>query len=500
MIEAEGPVRAFFSCCLVKPEQDEPEGEIEESPQWKAKDDSAQDAPDTADGVIHDLVSAHVHGSFRQVFVHSLSARRPRYGGRRQENQTGFGTGELCGRKRDRNMRVLVISHMYPNPVNPMSGIFVHNQNKALVGSGAEVQVVCPIPRFPLYPKWKGYRNLPEKTELDGIPVHYVPTWMFPGGLFFSLYGSLYIRALHGRLRQIRDEFPFDLIHCHTIYPDGYAGAMLKEEFGVPVVSTVHGSDLLLYPKRSRGVFKNTLEALKRCDRVITVSERLRREAFSMHPETDAVTVYNGFDPKRFHPVNQVEARKHLGLSETGKMILFVGNLLPVKGVHFLLQAFKGSGAADLGSRLVLVGDGPLRAALEKQADELGIGGQVDFAGRRPHDEIPVWIAAADVVVLTSLSEGLPSILLETMGSGRPMVATDVGGIAEVLRDGETGLIARPKDTDHIAECIRRILVEDGLAERMGERALLLSRELTWEQNAKNTLECYRQVLERKTL
>ncbi|WP_124728464.1 glycosyltransferase family 4 protein [Staphylospora marina] len=397
-------------------------------------------------------------------------------------------------------MRVLVISHMYPNPVNPMSGIFVHNQNRALAGKGAEVRVVVPIPRFPLYPKWKGYRSLPAQTVIDGILVHHVPTLMFPGGFFFRMYGDLYIRSLREAIRNIREAFPFDVIHAHTAYPDGFAAAALKEEFGVPAVCTAHGSDLLLYPARDRKVHDRTVESLRGNDRVITVSRRLEREARKMCPEADVRTVYNGFDPERFKPVSREEARKRLGLGVTGPMILYVGNLLPVKGVHFLLQAFKRAEAAELGATLVLVGDGPLRASLERQARELGIAGNVKFMGRRPHEEIPDWISASDMVVLTSLSEGLPSILLESMGCGRPMVATDVGGISELLVDGETGLLARPKDPEQIAECLRRMLTEEGLRERLAGRALDRSRELVWEQNANTVLACFRELTERKTL
>lgn len=396
--------------------------------------------------------------------------------------------------------RILVISHMYPNGVNPMAGIFVQNQTKALQEAGLDVRVVAPMPSFPLYPKWRGYRRLPGRMVREGIPVHYVPTRMFPGGFFFSQYGNYYIDSLRKVISSIREEFSFDLIHCHTIYPDGYAGAKLKEEFGVPVVSTIHGSDILLYPKRNKGVHARTLRALQGNDHVIAVSDRLKREALAMWPDLSVSTIYNGFDPKQFFPVAKEEARRRLGLPEREKSVLFVGNLLPVKGVHFLLQAFKQIVPDGNGIRLYLVGDGPLRAELARQAEELGIAAHVTFLGRKPYDEIPLWISSADVVALTSLSEGLPSILLETMGCGRPMVATDVGGISEVLRNGETGWLVPSENVEHIAASLREILEDEELCRRMGEQALEASKSLTWEQNAARTKECYKEVIERKSL
>jgi N-acetyl-alpha-D-glucosaminyl L-malate synthase BshA len=398
------------------------------------------------------------------------------------------------------SLRVLVVSHMYPNPVNPMSGIFVHNQVKALLAAGVEVRVVVPVPSLPLYPKWKGYRGLRGEHVRDGVKVRYVPTRMFPGGLFFGLYGHLYHRALKDAVAEIRKEFPFDLIHCHTIYPDGFAGGLLKRDFGVPVVSTVHGSDILLYPKRGRSVWQSTKQALAWSDHVITVSDRLKREAEAMEPNVKVTTVYNGFAPDTFYPREKAEARAALGLEAGGKILLYVGNLLPVKGVHFLLEAFQRVSRKDESLRLVLVGDGPLRSSLEKRVEELGLGGKVHFVGRRPHEEIPVWLGAADAVVLTSLSEGLPSILLESMGAGRPMVATDVGGIREVLQDGVTGFLAPARDVEAIGDRLESLLLDDARLKAMGTAALEASARFTWEANARKTKECYEQILERKTL
>ncbi|MBA4495984.1 glycosyltransferase family 4 protein [Paenactinomyces guangxiensis] len=399
------------------------------------------------------------------------------------------------------SLHVLVISHMYPNPVNSMSGIFVHNQMKALKEAGVRIQVVSPIPFFPLYPKWKGYRHLPRQTVLDGITVHYVPTLMFPRGMFFSAYGHLYWRSIKRVIAEIRRDFPFDLIHCHTIYPDGYAGARLKNDFGVPVISTIHGSDIMLYPRKNSSVRQKTVEALRENDQIITVSERLLTEAVSMTPGIEVQTVYNGFDPARFYPVEQKKAQEQLGIPLTGKKLLFVGNLLPVKAVHDLLSAFAAVAAQAEDVHLYLVGDGPLRSSLHNQAAQLGLLQRVTFMGRRPYEEIPAWINSADAVVLSSLSEGLPSILLETMGCGKAMVATDVGGISEILRDGETGFLVQPGKPEQLSRCLGKILVEQTeLLKTMGEKALSVSKQLTWQQNAQNTRVLYDRVLKRKSL
>jgi teichuronic acid biosynthesis glycosyltransferase TuaC len=399
------------------------------------------------------------------------------------------------------SQRILVISHMYPNPVNPMSGIFVHNQCKALKEKGVEIQVVSPIPRFPLYPKWKRYKEIPNKLELDGIPVTYVPTWMFPGGFFFHKYGELYVQSLEYELEKIKKEFPFDLIHCHTIFPDGFAGGVLSKRMGVPVISTIHGSDIMLYPKRNQAIYDQTVKSLSSNDRVVTVSERLLLEAKKMVPDIQGMTIYNGFDPDRFYPIEKVTAREQLGLPVRGKNLLFVGNCYEVKGINYLLQAFAKVVNAKEDIHLYLVGDGPLRSQLEKQTADLGIGKHVSFMGRKPYEEIPIWIGAADALVLSSLSEGLPSILLESMGCGRPMIATEVGGIPEILKDSETGLLVKPRDVDGLVNAIRRMFLEETeIVDRLGEQAYQASKELTWSRNAEKLLNCYADVLKQKTL
>jgi glycosyltransferase involved in cell wall biosynthesis len=255
-----------------------------------------------------------------------------------------------------------------------------------------------------------------------------------------------------------------------------------------------------LYPKRSRAIYIKTCQALQQNDLIITVSKRLLEEAKKMIPDIEGKTIYNGFNPNQFAPMDQKVAREQLGLSINGKQLLFVGNLLPVKGVNYLLDAFAQVAAHVPEVYLHLVGDGPLRSTLEQQVEKLKLKERVSFKGRRPYEEIPMWVNSADAVVLSSLSEGLPSILLETMGCGKPMIATDVGGIAEILQHGKTGFLVPSKQVKELSESMLTILQEEGLGIQMGTNALEASKELTWQQNAVNILQIYKDVSNRKSL
>lgn len=393
------------------------------------------------------------------------------------------------------SLKVLVISHMYPNPANPMSGIFVHNQVKALAKEGVQLQVISPIPRFPLYPKWRDYRKFPVTATMAEIPIRYVPTWMFPGGFFFSAYGCFYYSSLYPVLSECWQTSSFDLIHCHTIYPDGYAGTLLKKTFQVPIITTIHGSDIRLYPFKSAGVYRRTEKALHGSNYVVTVSERLKRDVRQLAAGVEVTTVYNGFDSERFYPQAQYKARERLDLPSSGKIILFVGNLYKVKGLHDLLEAFSGLAERYPDTQLVIVGDGPLRSELKKRAREKSIHDRVRFMGRRPYDEIPLWINASDIVTLSSLSEGLPSVVLEAMGCGKPMVATDVGGISEVLQHQKTGFLVPPRQPEELQRHIEILLMDnEGLNLDMGERAYTQAGAFTWKRNAEQMLKLYEQV------
>ncbi|WP_091832741.1 glycosyltransferase family 4 protein [Marininema halotolerans] len=394
------------------------------------------------------------------------------------------------------NVKALIISHMYPNPANPMAGIFVHNQVKALREEGVECRVLSPIPHLPFYPKWRDYQRFPRTATMDGIPIRYVPTFMVPGGWFFSAYGYFYFKALQNEVAELRRQFSFDLIHCHTIFPDGYAGTKLKDAFSTPVVSTIHGSDIRLYPQQSKGVYRRTEEALRRNNHVITVSEELKRDAQKLIAGVEASTVYNGFDPHRFSPTCQKEARDQLGVPQDIKSILYVGNLYKVKGLHVLIDAFARLAATDDQVALYLVGGGPLEGELQRQAKQAGVRERIHFIGRRPHEEIPIWINSCDVVALTSLSEGMPSIIMEAMGCGKPVVATDVGGISEVLQHRRTGFLVKPERPEETAQCLSILLAEnEGLAYDMGERAFTESGALTWKRNAEQIISLYERVL-----
>jgi len=392
---------------------------------------------------------------------------------------------------------VLVLSHVFPNPCNPVAGTYVLDQVKALRELGVKVFVVSPSPWPPpllgFLPRVGKFHAVPNRSEVAGCLIEYPRVLTFPGQTVY-MEGLLYYLRCRSLVRKLVRENGVTLIHAHMILPDGLAAVLLGKELKVPVVCTLHGSDIRIYPHRDRITRWLTKWALRNADHLLAVSSELKNKALSLSPRAKISVVCNGADPSAFMPMSKAESRARLGLLPGKKIVLFVGNIKQVKGIEFLLQAISQLRRDDL--QLCLVGEGESRPALISMAHRLGIAEQCKFAGRQPHDEIAFWLTAADCVVLPSLSEGLPTILVEAMFCGTPVVATDVGGVPEIVQNRRTGLLVKPQDSESLAQAIAEILADPDLSSELVQlaRAQVQGR-LTWDANARATIAAYDNVL-----
>jgi hypothetical protein len=308
------------------------------------------------------------------------------------------------------------------------------------------------------------------------------------------MYGAFYYLGCLRAVRRLVRDRGIQMIHAHAILPDGFAAVLLGQTLNLPVVCTVHGSDINIYPFRNRCTRQATIWALRRVDRLITVSRRLRENVVTLAGPLDAEVVHNGADPTRFAPIPKRDCRSRLNLPLEKKIVLFVGNLFSVKGVEYLLKAF--AKLELFNTTLYVVGDGVLREPLCSLAANLGIQQSTVFVGQKPHEEIPLWLSAADCLVMPSLSEGLPTLLAEAILCRVPIVATEVGGIPEILSQGDNAVLVRPKDSVALADAIRAQLAADRRSFGAVDQAEASARaKLTWEANAEKTLAVYRRAV-----
>jgi len=332
-------------------------------------------------------------------------------------------------------LRVLVIASMYPSQKSPYYGNFVKEQVDILQDQG--IQCVVIANQDNRRGSWNALRK----------------------------YSGLGLRVLVALFRQ-----DFDLIHAHTTFFAGLFGLGAAFLSRKPFIVHVHGTDDL-------GEFlqKNALQShkkisiwlaklcLHRADHIIAVSHYLRNLLIDqLNISGEKISVVDmGVNTDWFRPADKRNARIQLGLTENGKKIVCVGSLHPAKGVNYLIEAMALINCPDWS--LLIVGGGQERENLQMMADRLEI--PVIFSGEVPKSEVPLWMAAADVLAHPTLSEGFGLVVLEALSCGIPVIASKIGGIPEIVEDGLDGYLVEPGNIHELAFKIQRGLKE---AESLG--------------------------------
>jgi glycosyltransferase involved in cell wall biosynthesis len=370
-----------------------------------------------------------------------------------------------------------MLTTSFPRWQGDFSGSFVESLSISLTELGVKVAVVAP-----------GHTGAPYREE-RGLLTIYRFVYMAPSRLQVLAYeGGIPYKMRTSHVARL-EVIPFlasmydlacraakgcELVHVHWI-PTGVVGGAVARRLGVPMVLTVHGSDGAYLERR--GLKKRISSfSLQSASHVIAVSEVLERKllSFGVAPG-DVSTIHNGVDPAAFSVVPD----------ETGgRKILWVGRMTEEKGVEFLIRAMKKVTRIHRDALLRLVGDGPERGKLERLTGELGLLNSVSFVGQKSHSEMARFYARCDLVVLPSLSEGLPAALLEAMASGKAVVASKVGGIPELISHGRNGFLVAPGSSDEIADGVIELLGRPEDMARMG----VISRRLIENTHSWNSI------------
>lgn len=364
-------------------------------------------------------------------------------------------------------MKILVLSSLFPSPASPNSGIFIKEQLKEIKKLCSVIGVISPVP-------WLSDRNGKSIREEWEDTIIYRPRFFTIPKFTIYLNGFFYFISVYFFLRKMKELINFEILHVHFAYPAGFAGALLGKILKKKVVLTVRGTDINSFPRNPllRILIKYTL---KNVEEIISVSDALKTKVSNMGIEVSKITVIpNGVNLDLFSPIPKRDARKELGLDRHCKIILFVGNFEKVKGLDFLLRAFKGIGNSNIIDKtiLVLIGTGSLYNVINKMIDDYGIQDRVMLKSYIPHEGIPLWMNASDVLCLTSLSEGRPNVLYEAIACGIPVVATDVGGISEIIVSKELGELIPSKSVNDIQDALLRVLKKEWDAQSIRNYAL----------------------------
>lgn len=383
-------------------------------------------------------------------------------------------------------MKVLFLTHSFPRREGDAAGSFLLRLAVALRAEDVQVQVVAPAaPGIPASEEMEGirvdrFRYAPRRFEqlayTGNMARDVASSWSARLALVGFL-GSDFVHAVRARR-----SFEPDVIHAHWWFPNGVVGTWLGSLAHVPVVTTLHGTDVRL--ARTVGVAKPLFNhVLKHSAAVTTVSRWLQEETEAIAPGNDPIVAPMPVATELFSPNGMRDARR----------ILFVGRLNNQKGIEQLLQSVA---AMKLRIELDVVGDGPNRESLERLTGELGISDRVRWHGQLSQNELPAMYQRAAAVVVPSVDEGLGLVAVEALLCEAPVVAFDSGGLRDVIQHEKTGLLVAPGDRAALAGALDDLLARDGRGADLGKAGRIYALStFAPESAARRYAGIYRQVL-----
>lgn len=357
--------------------------------------------------------------------------------------------------------------------------LVVDNLARQFQAMGHEPVVLVPNPRSPLQP------------EDEKLPYCVVRHWRLLSKRFFV---SWYRRVL---LRLHRQN-PFDIIHCHNLYPPAYLAALAQPACPAPLVITSHGGDLYENNtlERKPWVRQRMVQALAAADALISISPFTTSGYLRLLPSPRRiVAIPNGIDLAPFATPAPRPADLDAAIVPKGYAV-FLGRLNRRKGVDVLLDAY--ARRADL-PPLVVIGDGDETGPLKEQAARSGLLGRVHFVGRRGGLEKAYLLQNARVGIIPSRGwEAFPLVVLEMQAAGLPIVATRLPGLKDLIDEGNTGWIVPPEDPDALAQALASLWASSSQCDRMGHRALRLAADFAWHKVARRHLDLFDDLLRRR--
>jgi teichuronic acid biosynthesis glycosyltransferase TuaC len=390
-----------------------------------------------------------------------------------------------------KQIRLVTFSTLYPNAIQPNHGVFVENRLRHLIASGEVIsRIVAPVPYFPFrnarFGQYAEFAQVPTWEERHGLTINH-PRYVLIPKVGMNLTPRLLAwAALPAIKAAIKAQGGADIIDAHYLYPDGVAAAIIGNALGLPVVMTARGTDVSLIPRYP--VPRRMIQrACQRAAAVITVSAALKEGLVGMGVDPDHVTVLrNGVDLKLFRPMDRQATRRRLGLD--GPTLISVGHLIERKGHHLIVEAMPSLP----GFTLLIAGEGPERAHLERLIAELNLGDRVRLLGARPHAELPELYGAADALVLASSREGWANVLLEAMACGTPAIASPIWGNPEVVAKPEAGIIMTERSANGVADAVLALF---GSRKPTREATRAYASAFSWDATTQGQIDLFRRVI-----
>jgi glycosyltransferase involved in cell wall biosynthesis len=366
------------------------------------------------------------------------------------------GAKSAASPRRGQPLRILTLTNLYPNAEEPQRGVFVENRLRQIVAGGVAARVVAPVPWFPFglerFGEYGRFARVPRSENRNGVDVDHPRYPLIPKFGMTSAPLLMYLSVRRHIRRLMMSGFDFDLIDAHYFYPDGVVAAMLGRSLRKPVVITARGTDINLiagYAAPRRMI----LWAARSAVAVIAVSEALRQSMIRLGVEGAKISMLrNGVDLSAFRPVDRAAVRRRMATD--GLVLLTVGKIQESKGQGIVVEAL----TQVPGATLLIVGAGPEENRVRALAMKLGVQDRVRFVGPVAHAALTDYYNAADVMVLATAREGWPNVVLESLACGTPVIASNVGGVPEIITTNVAGRMLAARTPDCVAATLRELM------------------------------------------
>jgi glycogen(starch) synthase len=384
-------------------------------------------------------------------------------------------------------MRVLMLSWEYPPRKVGGLATHVYELSKALA-ERAEIHVItCSFP------------GAPPLENVNGAIVHRINVYSAPSPDFLT-WSMLMNASLLRAGCELIAERRFDAIHCHD-WLVAQASITMKHATGMPLVATIHSTE----SGRRHGIYTSYQRVIHEIEgwltyeasRIVCCSWSMVNEVARLFnvPRDKLWMIPNGVDPEIYRPraIDQSQRDRYADPSE--RVVLYVGRLVPEKGVNVLIGAVPKILSAHPNAKFIVVGEGYSKEGLSNLTKSLKVDRKVYFTGYISDDEIKGLLGLADLQVVPSIYEPFGIVCLEGMASGLPVVASDTGGLSEIVEDGVTGLKVPPDNSEAIAYAVNRLLADGALRRSMAKRARERAVEkFSWKAIADLTKKLYDSV------
>ena len=388
---------------------------------------------------------------------------------------------------------LLVLSHTYHSFIKDQVEIISKEFNKIYIlvryKPAAELANIIPFPFFKSRRKHSKRYSIDYTNKPDNVEVILVPLWYLPLNFFNKFLGPKHAKAVLKILKNRK--IKFDIIHAHFGWSAGYAGMKVKQKYNKPLVITGHGYDVYDLPFRDKYWEKRLREVFSNADGLITVSKKNRDCLRKLGIKKDIEVFPNGYSSSIFWYIEKKKARKILNLTDQRKILLTIGSLEKVKGYDVLLKAILILSKKRKDFICFFIGEGSEESNIRKKISKYNLDDYVTLLGGKPHNELIYWFGACEFFIASSLHEGNPTVMFETLGCGKAFIGTHVGGIPEVINSPYYGILSQPGDEKELAENLFKALEKKWDSKKILEYSELY----TWENITQKLFEIYRKLL-----